>query len=224
MTLRRSCELILDIFFPPICLNCKKYLEDGERDKLVCASCLASIEIYSNLFYPFPGITLAAASSYSNPALKELIHYLKYKGFLKAGKALGEILTKYLNRLNLNPQDFIIVPVPLYGTRHRKRGFNQAELLAEIVGKHFNRPVLTKVLKRIKETKPQIEISDYKIRSENIKGVFSVAEKQKELVKGKQIILVDDVCTSGATIKEAARTLKRAGARKIIALVVAKTN
>src|SRR3990167_2391241 len=122
-TLRKSWELVLDIFFPPICLNCKKYLEDNEKDNLVCASCLAGIGIYNNLFYPSPGTTLAAASSYSDPTVRELTHYLKYKGFLKAAKPLGETLIKYMNRLNFNPQDFIIIPIPLHKSRYRKRGF-----------------------------------------------------------------------------------------------------
>jgi len=220
MTLRRSWELILDVFFPPICLNCKKYLEDNERDKLVCASCLAGIEIYSNLFYPSSGVTLAAASSYSDPALRELIHCLKYKGFLKAGETLGEIFIKYLDRLNFNARDFIIVPVPLYRTRYRKRGFNQAELLAEAVGKHFNRPVLTGALKRTRETKPQIELPDEKARHKNVKDCFEI--NNSKLIDGGSILLVDDVYTSGATASEAAKILRKAGAKQVVVLVVAK--
>ena len=223
MTLLKSWELILDIFFPPICLNCKRYLEDSEKDNLVCTSCLNGIEIYRTLFYSSSGMTLAAASSYSNPALRELIHSLKYKNFLKAQKPLGEILIKYLNNLNFKLQDFVIVPVPLHKTRYRKRGFNQAELLAKIVGKYFNAPVEDKTLERIKGTKSQIELPDYKARHQNLKDSFAVNEKLAVHFMGKRVLLVDDVYTSGATIKEAAKTLKKAGVKEIIALVVAKT-
>ncbi len=224
MILRKSWELVLDIFFPPICLNCKNYLEDEEKDNLVCASCLSGIEIYSNLFYPASGITLAAASSYSDPTVRELIHYLKYKGFLKAAKPLGAILIKYLSRLSLSPQDFIIIPIPLHKSRYRKRGFNQAELLTETIGNYFNCPIETGVLKRVKETKPQIELPDYEARSKNLKNGFAIDEKYIPAIKDKKVLLVDDVYTSGATMKEAAKTLKRAGTKEVIGLVAAKAD
>lgn len=223
IALRKSWELVLDIFFPPICLNCKKYLEDGDKDNLVCTSCLASIKMYNNLFYPSPGITLAAASSYSNPALRELIHCLKYKGFLKAGKPLGEILIKYLSNLDLHLENCIVVPVPLHPSRKRKRGFNQAEILAEIVSKHFGWQLERNVTKRAKETKPQIEMPDYKARRENIRGSFAVIGGAA-MLKEKSVLLVDDVYTSGATIKEIVKTLRKIGTKEIIALVAAKAH
>ena len=220
ITLLKSWEFILDIFFPPICLSCKKYLEEKEKPDLICGNCFQSIKIYKNLFRPSSQLILAAATSYGNSATKELIHCLKYKGFLKAQKPLGEILIKYLENLNLDLKNYLIIPVPLYYSRLRKRGFNQAEILAEIVSKHFGWQLETRVFKRIRETKPQIEMKDYKDREANIKNCFDVTNKNA--IKNKNIILVDDVYTSGATMKEAIKILKRGGAANIIALTVAK--
>ena len=125
-----------------------------------------------------------------------------------------------MSNLDLRLENCIVVPVPLYPSRRRKRGFNQAEILAEIVSKHFGWQLETRVFKRIRETKPQIEMKDYKDREANIKNCFDVTNKNA--IKNKNIILVDDVYTSGATMKEAIKILKRGGAANIIALTVAK--
>lgn len=222
--LRKSWELILDIFFPSICLGCKKYLENEEKDNLVCAYCLAGVEIYKTLFYQSHGVTLAAASSYKNTALRELIHCLKYNGFLKAGKPLGEILIKYLSDLNLHLENSIVVPIPLYPSRKRKRGFNQAEILAEIVSKHFGSQLETNILKRVKETKPQIELHNYKARRENLKNSFSINKKLAHKLKNKRVLLVDDVYTSGSTMNEAAKALILIGVKEVIGLTVVKAD
>jgi len=223
ITLLKSWEFILDIFFPPICLNCKKYLEEKEKPDLICGNCFQSIKIYKNLFRPSSQLILAAATSYGNSATKELIHCLKYKGFLKAQKPLGEILIKYLSNLDLRLENCIVVPVSLYPSRKRKRGFNQAEILADIISRYFNIPVRTDVLKRIKDTKSQIETKSRKERAENLKGSFEISAGGKEIMKNKNIILVDDVYTSGATMNAAIKTIRRYNKNRIIGIVVAKT-
>jgi len=223
ITLLKSWEFILDIFFPPICLNCKKYLEEKEKPDLICGNCFQSIKIYKNLFRPSSQLILAAVTSYGNSATKELIHCLKYKGFLKAQKPLGEILIKYLSNLDLRLENCIVVPVSLYPSRRRKRGFNQAEILADIISRYFNIPVRTDVLKRIKDTKSQIETKSRKERAENLKGSFEISAGGKEIMKNKNIILVDDVYTSGATMNAAIKTIRRYNKNRIIGIVVAKT-
>ena len=111
------------------------------------------------------------------------------------------------------------MPIPLHITRQRQRGFNQSEVLAAIVAKYLELP-LVKALKRIKKTKPQIDLPQ-ELRAQNIKGAFLVEERVHAL-KGKSVILVDDVYTTGATMKEAAKILKRAGAKEVTGLVIAK--
>ncbi|MDP3014862.1 MAG: phosphoribosyltransferase family protein [bacterium] len=115
---------------------------------------------------------------------------------------------------------YLIVPIPLHPGRERERGFNQAKLLAEITARHFNLPLIDG-LKRIKNNKPQAKLKDFEKRIKNISGCFEI--KNPNFIKGKNIILVDDVFTSGATINEAVRILKKNCAGKIIAMVIAKT-
>ncbi len=113
----------------------------------------------------------------------------------------------------------IVVFIPLHHSRERKRGFNQAKLLAEIVAKNFNLE-LKNVLMRVKNTPPQAQAENREKRRENLFGAFTIIDPDE--IKNKNIILIDDVYTSGATMSEAARVLKSRGARKIIALVAAK--
>lgn len=230
-------NLILDILFPPICLNCQKHL--GDKNKFVCDNCLATIKLNNTLFCPVcrarlaenkrichydSSYLLAAAGNYDDPVLQNLIHYFKYKGFKNLAPVLVEILIKYLKSLSLsivNSQRSIVVviPLPLYKKRERERGFNQAKLLAESVVKQFNLELI-EPLKRIKNTKPQSQIKDPERRQSNVFNCFTI--KNPEAVKGKNIILVDDVFTSGATMNEAVKVLKQNGAKQIIALVLAK--
>lgn len=223
--LRKIWEFALDIFFPPICLNCRKYLEKEEKTNLICNSCHKSIEINKILFRSSPDFLLAAASSYENEALKNLIHYFKYERFLAAEKPLREILIEYLGKVfaGWDLTDFIIIPIPLHPKRLHSRGFNQSEILANIISKHFDIPLKTGILKRVKNTKPQIETKNHKEREENLKGSFEISADYKDMLKNKNIILVDDVYTSGATMNAAIRIIRRENKNRIIGIVVAKT-
>lgn len=117
-----------------------------------------------------------------------------------------------------NP-DFII-PVPLHFCKMRKRGFNQAEILAKELGKVFGIPVKEKILVRIKNTKPQ-KILGPKERNSNLKGAFMVDNRQKDkLLTGKTVLLVDDIYTTGSTLDAAAGVLKKAGAEKVYYLTI----
>lgn len=228
-------NILLDIFFPPFCLNCQKHLNVAQ---FLCNDCFGAIKLNSAPFCPVCRKRLAenkicrhgrqrfsylllAASSYDDPILKNLIHYYKYKSFKNLTPLLGEIIIKYINSLSskfciLNS---VIVPIPLYPSRERKRGFNQAKLLAEFVGQKLNLE-LAAALKKIKNIKPQAQLKSGEERIKNIEGCFGITNP--EFVKNKNIILIDDVFTSGATMNEAVKTLKQNGARKIIALVLAR--
>ncbi|MBI2515088.1 ComF family protein [Candidatus Wolfebacteria bacterium] len=244
-------NILLDIFFPPICLACQKLLTTGPArhrpepkalaggpNKLICDDCLSSIKLNTTLFCPVCRARLAqnqpichfdspyvlgAAGNYDDPVLQNLIHYFKYKKFENIAPVLSEILVRYLENIfrnwELEIRNFIVVPIPLHFWRERQRGFNQAKLLGEAMAKHFNLPLILG-LKRIKNNKPQIKLKGEEARRKNIAGCFAI--KNPEEIKGKNILLLDDVFTSGATMNEAVKILKAAGARKIIALVAAK--
>ena len=237
-------NLILDILFPPICLNCRKHLET--RTTQLCENCHSSIKLNSAFFCPIcrarlaenkkichfdSQYLLAAAGNYDDPILQNLIHCFKYRKMDFLAPILGELLIKYLNSLNpkfriLNSclptgmaKFLIAVPVPLYFFREKSRGFNQAELLAKVVARHFNLPLID-ALKKTKNNEPQAKCKDAEKRAANVADCFKI--KNPENIKGKNIILIDDVFTSGATMTEAVKILKQNGAKKIIALVLAK--
>lgn len=242
-------NIILDILFPPICVNCRKTLTNAENDadqrgKIICEQCLGLIKLNSALFCPVcrarlaelssalrenkkichrdAPYFLAAAGNYDDPVLQNLIHYFKYKSFENLAPILGELLIKYFKLLSFETfklLNFVIVPIPLHRCRERERGFNQAKLLAEITARHFNLPLIDG-LKRIKNNEPQAKMKNSEKRTKNISGCFEI--KNPEAIRGKNIILIDDVFTSGATMNEAARILKKNGSGKIIALVLAK--
>lgn len=219
--LRKSWALALDIFFPPICLGCRSYLEDGEKPDMVCKKCLNKISLNKILFHPTINFSLAAATSYENKTIKELIQHLKYNGLTGAVKPLGEMVLKYLVDINLDLDGWILVPIPLHSSKYRKRGFNQAELIAEEINKRLELQIVTKALKRTRATDPQISLSG-QARETNVKNCFEPGE-EINLLRSKKVILVDDVYTSGATIKEAVKVLRKNGAKEVMGLVVAKT-
>ena len=162
---------------------------------------------------------LAAAGNYDDPVLQNLIHYFKYKYFKGLTPILGEIATKYIENLKLKIENFIIVPIPLHPKKERQRGFNQAKLIAEFLANKLNLELIDE-LKRIKNTEPQAKLKDPEKRTKNIAGCFQLKNAAK--IKNKNILLIDDVFTSGATINEAVKILEQNSAKKIIALVLAK--
>ncbi len=251
VTGNKTKNIILDILFPPICLNCQKYLKN--KNKFICDNCFNAIKFNNTLFCPVCRARLAdgkkichydtlyllaAAGNYDDVILRNLIHYFKYKSFKNLAPVLGEIILKYFKTCRLWPasaakrgerasplagnlklETYLIVPIPLHSRRERERGFNQAKLIAKIIACHLNL-LFVNGLERIKNNKPQANLKDNEARIKNMTNCFKI--KNPELIKGKNIILVDDVFTSGATINEAVKILKENGAKKIIALVIAK--
>lgn len=232
-------EFFLDLLFPAKCLNCqaKKGLENPQG--FLCKTCLDQIPLYSWLFCPVCQQKLIAvkrcpyhkhesklqwlgvASDYQNPILRELIWSFKYRFLEALAEPLGNLLTTYTKRFFAKGEleNFQLLPIPLHAKRERWRGFNQAELLSRSLSKNLGLEVISG-LSRPLERKPQMEITSRKARFQNVEGIFKVrsgADFQK-----KNIILIDDVVTSGATLEEAARTLKAAGAKNVAALVIAK--
>ncbi len=164
--------------------------------------------------------------------VKEAIHVFKYRFVHDLADPLSDLIIGQLkNRQLVRKQkeipfgpdiieNRIIIPVPLHHRRLRWRGFNQAELLAESLGKYFNLPIEKAILIRSKNNIPQVEIKERQARLENIRGAFSCAENP--ILKNKKVILVDDVCTTAGTLSECAKVLKKAGAQEVWGVVVAR--
>lgn len=219
--------LLLDFLFPKRCVSC------GAFGKYICNNCFSKIEFVEKPICPIcqrqaiGGKThpkcagkfrldgLVVASRYKGP-IKFAIRKVKYKWVYDIENILVDILASQIWKFDL-PQNSILVPIPLHKNRKNWRGFNQAEILAKTLAKKFNVNCSDSLI-RIVETKTQVGL-DKNERRKNVNGAFKVKENSK--VSGKNIILIDDVYTSGATMMEAAKVLKRAGAKNIWAMAVA---
>jgi ComF family protein len=165
---------------------------------------------------------MAGAARYSNETVQKLILQMKYEGWASASPPLGSLFSSYLKNLPHDFKDYHVVPVPLHKNKEWRRGFNQAALLGGAVSTALHLPVINRNLVRIKETAAQTDQADYTTREANIAGAFHIEHPHE--FKGKNILLIDDVTTSGATLREAARTLKAAGVKKIIGAVAARAH
>ncbi|MCX6744331.1 MAG: ComF family protein [Candidatus Parcubacteria bacterium] len=164
------------------------------------------------------------AADYNDKILQDLIHALKYKYIEGISEDLAILAVKYLqhsdilSRFEINETNTMIIPVPLHHKRFLTRGFNQSELIADQIGRLLN---LHKVnlLKRIKNTETQINLKRVE-RQNNVKEAFSLNNSSPDLTK--KVILIDDVVTTGSTLKECAKVLASAGFKEIYGLVIAQ--
>ncbi len=158
--------------------------------------------------------------------LRELVHLLKYNGVRPAANVLGRMLAEAIGALEpaFEQEPVLVIPVPLFKTRRRQRGFNQAELIAKAAVKIY--PVRDRfhlaadVLQRKRDTHSQIGLTSHQ-RRENLRGAFAVTRAAE--VTGREVLLVDDVYTTGTTASECARVLRRAGASRVWVATVART-
>jgi len=214
-------DFCLELLFPEFCVNCGK---DGDY---LCQDCLAMIDISDRIFRPQGKLScLYFASDYNNFIIKKLIVKCKYQPFAKdLAKILSAIIIIYFQNLENPPvflahkKDFAFVPIPLFKKRLRWRGFNQSEEISRHLSEYLNIPILKDALAKTKETIPQTELSK-QARKKNLSGAFAC--QKPELVKDKKILLVDDVFTTGTTMEEAAQVLRKAGAKQVLGIAVAR--
>jgi len=172
-----------------------------------------------------PYVKATAYGSYES-GLRELIHLLKYERVRPAANVLGRMLAEAVADLRGLFQDapVLVVPVPLHSRKQRQRGYNQSELIAraalKVLGADGRFQMDGSILERRRETQSQIGLSSHQ-RRENIRGAFAVT--QPEAITNREILLVDDVFTTGTTVSECARVLRRAGASRVYVATVART-
>lgn len=183
---------------------------------------------------------MIAATRYKENNLFKLIRLFKYNFAEDLHIPLGRLLVKIILKNNLALPD-IIIPIPLHKRRLRWRGFNQSELLAKYVSANltpgFSIPVFSDLIIRQKYTPPQMKIKKYSARRKNMQDAFEINKKSViangdingglyrsngNSLKGKKILLIDDICTTGATLFECAKILKLAGAKQVSAAIIAR--
>ena len=212
----------LNLIYPLKCLICQKDMEPTLPAGL-CSDCFNKIQKYSSSpkilpehKYYFKQIW--AACPYEG-VIKEAIHLLKYKGKLILVNQLSSVMIAYAKEnLPLADIDFLI-PVPLHRSRLKEREFNQSEILASKLANYFFLSLLNNVLIRIRPTPPQTNLSKEE-RFNSLKGAFAL--KKKGLIKGKNILLIDDVFTTGATANQCAKVLIENKANEVSVFTLAK--
>ena len=244
-------ESLFAVLFPSDCRICSVPLLNISRLP-VCPECLAAIRPIEGelcavcgerIFSPYtarahdeprcglcrriePAFARAVAYGSYESGLRELIHLLKYGGVRPAANVLGRMLAEAIARLEIEFQQpsVVLIPVPLYRAKLRQRGFNQAELIARAALKNRScgdrLRLCARVLIRRRDTASQIGLTSHQ-RRENLRGAFAVSDP--EIVRGREVLVVDDVYTTGATASECARILRRAGANKVWIATVART-
>jgi ComF family protein len=238
---------LLDLVFPAFCPVCQRRLGDGRRDPLCgvcwerldritppyCRRCglpfarvpdrggaLPSIGLCGGCRRRRPPFTYARAAVRYGDVAREAVHALKFRGSRALAAPLGDLIAGMgADGLPFGPPD-LLVPVPLYPRRERERGFNQALLLARRVGLAWNVPVCGDVLGRTRATRPQTELSAGARRA-NVHGAFVL--RRPDRIRGRHVVLIDDVVTTGSTVGACARCLGRGGASTVGILTVART-
>lgn len=170
--------------------------------------------------------SLFVVTSYQNVLLQELLHNLKYNFAWKISESLLPLIDNFFTKVRVKQNSFfsncsslLVMPIPLHKKRLRERGFNQSELLASLIAKSLAVKTLPNVLVRKRNTISQMTLNR-KERLINVQDAFECLDPEQ--ISEKRILIVDDVLTTGATIKEAALTLRKAGCSSVGALVLAK--
>lgn len=175
-----------------------------------------------------PPFEKAVAYGSYDAGLRDLIHLLKFQQVRPAADVLGRMLGEAIVRMEsvLPDGPFTVIPVPLHRKKLAQRGFNQSELIARGALKHISATarykLLAGVLQRTRETESQIGLTRHQ-RRENLRGAFSISARDVVQVADREILLVDDVFTTGTTASECARVLRKAGARRVWVATVART-
>lgn len=233
-------KYLLHVLLPRTCAHCRedlRYSDDGP----LCPPCRGALERLNGLCCRKCGVPLESGGEFCfkcrghgrnrlktelvrsafsfNPELKSLIHAFKYRGRADLAEALGrEMAQAYSLEPGLKDYKFLLA-VPLFIDKERERGFNQSELLARVLARERNLFLLEGAAERVRATPSQTGLSK-KDRRENIKGAFRVVSP--ELLKGRRILIIDDVATTLATADELARTLIEAGAAGTAVLTLAR--
>lgn len=234
---------LLDFIFPKrcvgcgkiggyFCLRCRQIIRPVLQSETICPIC----EHPAMFGFSHPSCrtryTLDGLTSFFHydGVIKKAVKALKYRLVSDVAAEFVSLLqeTFFLNSFHPKLLHPIFIPIPLHKMRLYKRGFNQAEILGKLVAERLPAqaglqiPMYTDILLRTRQTKPQVEMKNKEDRLKNMHGVFALNLKRKVEVRNKNVILFDDVFTTGATMRAAASVLKHAGAKRVWAITMAR--
>lgn len=204
-----QCRSRIELYESSLCSVCGRYAEGGVGHAFVCDVCRSAP----------PGFDRARAAGHFAGVLREQIHLFKYGHALWLAQDLADILQGCLRAHFEACEVDLVVPVPLYPVRQRERSYNQAAVLARELAGRIGRRCEAAALARVRHTETQTAL-DAPRRRENMRGAFAAI--RPEMVRHRRVLLVDDVMTTGATLNECARVLKRSGAYKVWAVTLAR--
>ena len=220
---------------PPVCYVCGKSCSSKYG---LCEACLGKIKHISHPRCPKCGRRLLskdavcgecnAKESYIEKnwsccsyedTMKECIHLFKYRGYLGLVDIFKDVMVNFIKANEIRNEIDLIVPIPIFSTKKRERTYNHSEVLAGLLSKSLGVAMDEKNLKKIKWSRSQSEL-DKKNRLKNVKDTFLVIDK--DVFAGKNVLLVDDVYTTGATVNECAKMLLEANAGRVLSLTLAR--
>ena len=223
---------VCDLIYPPVCLGCGQ-----AGNEYLCAKCIEKIDVIKLPFCRKCGspcessicfecktreyvFECACGAGIFEGVLREAIHAFKYKNHIMLADPFAEIMARCLPNTHLAAKVDLVMPIPIHSSRKLERGFDQAVELTRRFCRLVSLPAEYDVLYKHKKTRHQVELS-LELRAINLAGAFRVRNAEK--IRGKRILLIDDVFTTGATLNEAARTLLDAGAKSVRGYMLARS-
>jgi ComF family protein len=241
MRLSSLFQSLAAVLFPPTCVTCGCSIASTATYRVICDACFERVPIA-----PYPQcptcerrLTMAhrrchrevpfalfAAARFTEPAVRDLIHALKYGGIRSAAQPLADLIGAHLRvalpTLGAEREEFFIVPVPLYPRKARTRGLDQTALIARALAANLpNQCRVTEgAVVRVRDNGSQTEQPNREARLRNVRGCFAIADQER--LRGANVLIIDDVCTSGATIAEVARVVRETGPKAVFGAVAAR--
>lgn len=218
-------EGFLQLVYPPICVVCQHIIQEMNDLQIVCTPCLQKMQLVPLHFIreqimdrlnPCYLDGLEVVFQFDS-IVQTIIHRIKYHKADRLAQKFAAYAVQFIDRSFLN-RTALVLPVPLFISRERERGFNQSQRIAEGFFQQTKNHVYPHLLKRVRSTNTQTELNREE-RLQNVSQAFKVSEI--DFITGQSIIMVDDVVTTGATLNECARELKNAGALKVYGLTLA---
>ena len=223
---------LMDLVYPPFCLVCEAAGPD-----YLCAKCIERIDVIDPPYCRKCGLPCETSVCHDcrehefvfecarsvgtfDGALRQAIHALKYKRYVVIADPLGELMARHFPSTHLAGQIDVVVPIPIHRSRLIERGFNQAEELSRKFCRRCRLALEPDALEKPEETRHQVDLPKDK-RAQNLRDAFKVKSAYK--IRGKRVLLVDDVFTTGSTLDEAAKILMNAGAKSVCAYTLARS-